>query len=378
MFRKTILRLSAFAFLLLCAGVSVRAQQGDGDLPPLPKSKPKTTPTTRTKATPRPTPRVPTFREPASLPPLAFNQPMDGGLDGQTAGRIPPGTYFNEHLLTATTSDLFTIQLQSANPSLTVQLTDNNRMDVPLVRDERTGVYRVKNADGVVPADGEYRVRVLVNASAPPQPILYKLTVTRTGLTEAGYAARLDQIIKDFNAQRDVNAAASRLEALTKDDPNRPGAFEYLGVLYIESSGDLVKATTAMTQAIKLGGAALFRITHDSRWRRPEREGRGPGLKIAWPDARTNWLKIYKDKLVITDLVDEKKNLLELGGAQIQNFGRVAISPVVFIKHNLRTLRPDNISFSVRNPPEAELVVDLINNFVAHKNPRAPRLLKEK
>lgn len=369
LFRPTFM----LCLLMLAAALGARAQTGSGDLPPPPKSKAKTATPTRTRPTPKPTPKVPTFREPASFEPIKFNQSADGGIDGQASGRIPPGTFFNEYVLKLTTADLFAIQLQSANPALTIQLTDNNRMDVPLARDERTGVYKVKAAEGTVAADGDYRVRVLVNASGPPpQPILYSLTVKRTGLTEAGYRARLEQIVADFNGRRDPASSLRSLEALAADDPNRPEAYEYLGVLYLEHSNDLVKATTAMTGAIQRGGAATFRVLHDSRWRRPE--GRPPNL--AWTDQRTDWLKIYKDKLVIADFTDQQKKLLEFTGAQIQNFFHPPAGPVVAVKHTLRQIKPDTISFGLRNPPEAELVFDLINDFVAQKKQRAPRFLK--
>lgn len=363
---------------LLFATLSARAQQGSGDLPPPTKSKPKTTTPARTRPTATPTPRIPTFREPTSIAEINFNQSIDGGIDGQASGRIPPGTYFNEYLIKLSAIDLFTIQLQSANPSLTVQLTENNRIDIPIIRDQRTGVYKIKNEDGTVAADGTYRVRVMVNASGPPpQPILYKLAVNRTGLTEAGYEARLQQIVSDYRSQKDAVSALVKLEELTKDDPNRAGAFEYLGVLHLEYGKDLVKATTNMTQALKLGGAALFRVNHDSQWRRPARQGRGANLRFNWPDQRTSWLKVYKDKLVIAELGEEQKELLTLTGAQVQNFGRVPPSPVVFIKHNNSQFKPDNISFGVPNPLEADLIVDLINDFVAAKKLRAPRLLNQ-
>lgn len=356
--------------LLFILAASARAQQGGGDLPPPPKGKPKAAAPRRTP-TPRPTPRIPTFREPATIAPINFNQAVDGGIDGQASGRIPPGTYFNEYLLKVTTADLFAINLQSVNKALTVQFTDNSRVDVPLMRDERTGVYKLRSADGVVAADGDYRVRVMVNSSAPPpQPILYSLTVSRTGLTEAGYQARLQQIVADFNAQRDPASALQKLEALAKDDATRPAAFEYLGVLYLEHSGDIVKATAAMAEAVKLGGAAMFRVLHDSRWRRPEREGRPP--RFTWPDQRMSWLKLYKDRLVVAELADQEKKIVELTGPQVQNFGRVAPSPIVFLRHNLKQFKPDILSFSMKTPPEAELVVDLISNHVTQRKPAAP------
>jgi hypothetical protein len=365
MTRRTIL----LASLLLSACLSARAQEGSGDLPVPPKAKAKTA--ARTKPTARPTPRIPTFREPASIAAIEFNQPVNGGLDGQASGRIPPGTYFNEHRLTVTTADLFAIQLQSANPALTVQLTDNSRMDVPLMRDERTGAYKLRSAEGVVPSDGEYRVRVLVNASGPPpQPILYALTVNRTGLTDEGYDARLGQIVSDFNSARDAGAALPKLEALAKDDPRRAAAHEYLGVLYLEHGDDIVKATAAMAQAIKLGGAAMFRVTHDSRWRRPERERRGQ--KVTWLEPRTSWLKIYKDKIVVADYADPQKAVFEIAGPQVERFGRLPVLPIIGIEHTNKQVKPERFSFGARNQPEAELVVDLISNHVTQRKPTAP------
>jgi hypothetical protein len=361
--------LSPLVALLLLASLRAFAQEGSGDLPAPPKAKPKTA--ARPKPAARPTPRIPTFREPATVAAMEFNQPVNGGLDGQASGRIPPGTYFNEHLLKVTTADLFAIQLQSANPALTVQLTDNSRVDVPLMRDERTGAYKLRSAEGVVPADGEYRVRVLVNASGPPpQPILYVLTVNRTGLTDDGYNARLGQIVSDFNAARDAAAALPKLEALAKDDPRRPAAHEYLGVLYLEHASDIVKATAAMTEAIKLGGAAMFRVTHDSRWRKPERDRRGP--KFVWLEPRMSWLKIYKDKIVVADFADPQKAVFEITGAQVERFGRLPVLPIIGIEHANKQVKPERFSFGARNQPEAELVVDLISNHVTQRRPSAP------
>ena len=289
--------------------------------------------------------------------------PFEGRIEAQTAGRIPPNVYYQEFALTATDADLFKIQVNSVNASLKVELLDARRINVPLKRDEQSGEYQLSTAGATVPADGEYRVRV-INVSEEKKPIgAYRLVIVRTGMTEAAYEARLRQISQGFKASEaaSVDATIKQLEELSAEDAKKPGAFELLGVIYLNHKNDSDKAATQMEQAIKLGGAGVFKISYDSQWRRPKRMPAG----FVWEDAKTAWLRIQDASLAVADAANPNQPISTTAGSQITKVERLPVLPVVTVQ--LASRRLLQFSPASKNAAEADLIVRLLQSHVVRK-----------
>jgi hypothetical protein len=356
-------------FLFTALSLTALAQSGGGDLPPVPKSttpKPKPKSTSRAKApAAKPAPKVIVAKDPAKVDAITFDQTVEGKIEAQTAGRIPPNVYYQDFTFTGTDADLFEIQVASPHAAVKVEMLDANKISVPLKREEASGIYRLNTNGSILPSDGEYRVRISVAPSPTlAAPIPYTLRLTHTGLTAAGYQHRLQQIVKSFSPQK-PDESIGQLERLTKDDPKQAGAYEYLGLLYNEFKKDQVKASVAMSQALKLGGAAIFKIAHDSQWRRPNRDRKTQ--RMAFQELKTNWLRVSTTQLIIADFNVPDKALLTFPRDQIKEVERVAPSAFLFIKHTNKKLKPDVITMALSTPVEADIVVDLIKGNLLRK-----------
>ncbi len=372
--RQQLYRLTFSIALAACLALPTSAQ-GSGELPPA--TKPKPTPTPRGKAsTPKPAPGTPAgtntaaeskpsslTRRPASTPALAFNQPVIASLEASGTGRLATGHFYNEYVLTAKASDLLLIQFQPDSPALSLRITDQARAELPIVKDSMTGDYRFDTPTGTLPADGEYRVRVLNTADDKKAIGAYSLKVTRTGMTEAAYEARLQTISGRFKAGEtaSVDETIKQLDELIAEDANKPGAYELLGVMYLYYKNDNAKAVNQMEQAIKLGGAGMFKVAYDSQWRRPKRMPGG----FVWEDPRTAWLRVQDGKAVLADMSNPNLTISTLQGAQINKLERLPIAPVVLIQ----TLQRLVIQFSPasKNGAEADLIVKLLQTYVTKK-----------
>lgn len=368
--------IKALSPALLCSlllVVTVFGQGGSGDLPPVPKAT-----GTKTKAKPTPTKtkspaktgapttsKVVAYKEPAKVEPIPFDQSVEGKIDAQTAGRIPPNVFFQEFTLQGTDADLFKIQLYSQQASLKVELLDGNKISLPLKRDEHSGEYLLATPEATLPTDGEYHVRVSIAPSPTlAAPVLFTLKVNHLGLTAAGYKNRLEQIVKGFNMQK-LDEAIQQLERLAQDDPKQAGAYEYLGLVYNEFKRDQVKASAAMLQAIKLGGSAIFKIARDSQWRKPSRDRQTQ--RMVFQDLRTSWVKISSSQLIISDFETPDKPILTITQAQLKEASRLAPTSVVVIKHTNKLIKPDTINIALPTPIEADQVLDVIKGNLLGK-----------
>lgn len=346
-------------FLVLLSP-ALLAQGGSGDLPPVPKSnvtKPKPKPASaKAKTPPKPATKIVTYKEPAKVDPVSFNQAVEGKIDPQTAGRIPPNVFFQEYTFTGTEADLFNIQVSSTQASLKVEVLDASKINLPLKRNEPSGEYLLDSQ--TLPTDGEYRVRVSVAPSPTlAAPLLFSLKLNHLGLTAAGYKNRLEQIVKEFGPQK-ADETIGQLERLSQDDPKQSGAYEYLGLLYNEFKKDQVKASAAMLQAIKLGGAAVFKVAHDSQWRKPNRDRQTQ--RLAFQALKTSWLRISATNLVLADFQTPDKPLATVTKAQVKEVNRLAQSQFVVVKHNNKQIKIDTVHIGLSTPAEADMVVDLI------------------
>lgn len=317
----------------------------------------------RTGTTPSPATGSPAsvnyVREPKVIPQISFNVAVEGKLDPQTSGRITATSFYDEYKLTATTADLFTIRLETSDPSLNIQVYDSNRHGLVI---RRAGDFEWDTPDKTLPTDGEYRVRVLkADASDKAPAIAYTLNVKRTGLTEQGYQARLEQITKAFNASEGKNAseAIAGIEELVRIDPKKPRGYEMLGVLWLYYGQDLNKSVGLMEQAIRLGGAATFQVAHDIQGRKFDKKDVA-GL-------RKSWLSIRPDQAVLMD-INSQSTYLSIGGKQIREINRSGSSPMIEIKQSTKGSKPFWLQPVSGNAQEAETIANMLKAYVQKQN----------
>jgi hypothetical protein len=367
--RRPFLFCRIFGAALLLALTLTAFGQGSGDLPPVNKPKGKSPrPTKPAPAKPKdPTPEAPTHRDPPSIPDIAFNKSMSANLDPSRSGQISAVAYYDEYKLKANDSDLFTIQLETSDPALTVQVFDKSGAGLPIIRDPRSGDFRLDTPGGRFAAgDDEWHVRVLGSFSAGKlSPVSYTLTVKRTGLTDAGYDARLQTIVQLFNATKDVNETEHQLVQLAQDDPSRPGAFEMLGVIYGVHRKEFDKAEQAMEHAISLKGSATFKVTHDLV---PGKKLSRKGDNYEFPDPRDAWLKISSGQLSLIEAATGQPVVFSVSGAQIKDLTltKAGDFSVVTVKAGAQP-KPYILCPATRTQAESDLILKLIKAHVLGK-----------
>lgn len=333
-------------FTLFSADLKVYAQSGSGELP---GAKPAPTPKGGAKATAKPAAPV--------TPTLAFDQESKGKLDPRGSEK-EGGNLVEDHILNAKSEDLLTFQLQSAETNLSLQIRDKDKNEIAVTKDSTTGDFKINTPNGGLPADGEYRVRVV--GAAGKTAIPFSLKVVRVGLTPNVYNERFNQIVINYRESdpASVDETMAKLEELTKDDSSKPGAFELLGIIYLYNKPDIAKAEQAMDQAIKLNGAAVVKITYDGQWRRMAKLKAG---KFGWQDARTGWLRIRPGQVDLTD--PSNKILVTVVGSQITE-----LSKILTANSNLITVSGERRQFIFEpgsgKQEEADLVIKLIQTHV--------------
>lgn len=363
--RQLLINFAAALVLPLFASFNVlfyvRAQGGDAKLSsekkPAPEKKvaPAAPPRSNAKSAKPSEPATPIVTGPVTL---SLNQEAKSQLDPRATEK------FADFLFEAKNTDLLTIKFTSDNPALTVQLFNNENNAVALTKDAATGEFRLNTPTGGPPADGAYRLRVagpVSGRNAAP----FTIKVNRLGLTSSVYNERLQKIyanLRESNAAS-VDETLTKLEELSQDDGNRAGAFELLGIIYLSNRQDVIKAEAALTQALKLNGLAMIRISFDSQWRGWAKLRSG---KLGWPDARTGWLHVRSGQLELTDA--SHSALITLKAAQIKELAKI--------------ITDDNhaITITAENAPQpfifapgstqlaaADLIVKLIQNHVTGK-----------
>ncbi|MCI0525586.1 MAG: hypothetical protein L0Y75_10020, partial [Acidobacteria bacterium] len=298
-------------FSSLNASFKVYAQSGTGELPgakptPAPKGSKPTKPVT---------PAAPSA---PVTPTLTFGEETKGKLDPRTSDKGAAGTVFEEHILNAKSEDWLTFRIESENPSLGLQILDKDKAEVAVAKDS-SGGFKINTQTGGLPADGEYRVRVM-GAVSGRNTVPFTLKVLRPGLTPAAYAERFQKIYANYRESDPASAdeTLTKLEELGKDDTSRPTTFEMLGIIYLYNRKDVGKAEQAMEQAIKANGAAVVKISFDGQWRRAAKLRSG---NFGFEDARTGWLRIRPGQLVLTD--PSNKTLASLNGQQIKEMSKI-------------------------------------------------------
>ena len=342
-----VLLVAAAALILLSPFSELYAQSGTGELP---GTKPTPTPKPGAKAPARPAAPV--------TPTLVFDQEVKGRIDPRGSEKALGGGLFEDHILNAKSEDLLTFQLQSANTNLGLQILDKDKTEIAVAKDQAAGVFKINTPNGGLPADGEYRVRVVGAAGKSAVP--FSLKVVRVGLTPNVYNERFNQIVLNY---RETDAASAdetlaKLEELAKADGSKPGAFEFIGIISLYNKNDVAKAEQAMDQAIRLNGAAVVKISYDGQWRRMARLRSG---KFGWGDARTGWLRIRPGQVEVTD--PSNKILATVTGAQIKE-----LSKILTASSNLITVTGERRQFVFEpgsgTQAEADLVIKLVQTHV--------------
>ena len=372
-------------WLCLSALTTLSYAQGSGDLPvpgkkkPAPATTPKTAkpkikpaPISGAPVAPIPTPpvkeepRVRTLeRKPAQQPPLSFNQQMQAGLDERNSGRNKAGNYFNEYVFNGKPSDLFTLQFQADNPALSLLFYDAAGNELPLTKDMQTGDYKLGTPNGTLPGEGEYRVRILNASEAKLATGSYALKLVRAGMVEAAYVAELEKIARAFKSAdpASVELTAKQLEQLAADDPKRPGAFELLGVIYQYHKPSAEKAVYNYEQAIRLGGAAQFKVNYDGQSAAPKRRGE----MLEWRESKIAWLRLFEGRLLMADPADASKILFSFNGVQMRNVERSSSSPLITIQGLMRRNYYLAPLAGAAQSDEANLIVRLLQTYVIKK-----------
>jgi hypothetical protein len=357
--RRLLINFAAALVLLLFASFNrsfhLRAQGGEAKLSSEKKTAPNTTtpPRGNNKSAKVVEPAKPVVTGPIKL---SFNQEAKSQLDPRATEK------FIDFLFEAKNTDLLTIN--SDNPALTIQLFDKENSAVALTKGATAGELRLNTSTGGLPADGEYRLRVTAPVSSK-NAAPFTIKINRLGLTSNVYSERLQKIVLDFRANNpaSVDETLLKLEELTKDDNNRAGAFEFLGIIYLHNRQDTAKAEAAMTQALKLNGAAIIKISFDHQWRRLVKLRSG---KPGWEDARTGWLQLRPNHLEISD--SGHQALATLKAAQIKEMAKMAVDD-----HHAITITTDNTArpfiFAPSNmqPAAADLIVKLVQIYVMGK-----------
>ncbi len=361
--RRSIVATLLFVVVGAWSAFPVMGQGGSGRLPGSKAPKPKPTPKVVRE---EPVAPPPSARAPATVPPIAYNQLVTASLDPKTAGQIKAGIYYDDYVLQGSDDEIFTIFLQSPNPGLTVQVYDKDGRGLPTLRDPRSGEFKLDTQGGTLPAAGEYRLRVVgVVTEGSGGPIGYTIRLNRTGLTETGYQERLQSIILAFNAPetKNVDDTIAKLERLVDEDASQPGAYELLGVMYLYNRNDATKAAGAMENAIKLKGAAVFRVTHDPVLGRSPR--RAKDGQYDWVEARTSWLRIQPDQLALADMTNEQEIIFSLNGSQIREAltSKTGTMTIISIKTPTQS-KGYSFSPGTKSQPEADLILKLLRTYV--------------
>ena len=366
--------------LLIISSSNIFAQGGSGDLPPIskpPVSRTKPRPTSKPKPTPpvvpvapKPAPKPFLSREPYKIDTIQFDQEVEGSVDPETSGRLPLYIYYQEFNFFSTEDDFLSLTLSSSNPNLKLELFDEAAQQIPLRYDDANKTFHLATNDKLLPEDGKYRVRLSFAAGAPlTETIKFFLKINHLGLTVTAYEGRLRKVIETFNlpGEHNVDDAILRLQKIVRDDPNQAGGYEYLGILYNEQKQDYLKAERAMAQAIKLGGSATFKITHDSQWRKPSFDKKTK--KNIWTAQRTDWIRIYRDKIYFVEFGPAQIPIFALTTSWLTDIRHPTDSEIVSFKHNDRKYKPDSLFFGFKDSNEAQLAFQLISsNFPERTN----------
>jgi len=330
--------------------VSAAAQGGSGELPGAKPAAPGTKPKTAKEAAP-------------VVTSITLNQAIESRLDPRSSDKIASGNFFQQYDWTAAKAqDHYSLKLETQDPNILVQVFDKENVEIPLARDADT--FSIKTQSGGLPADGDYVVRVSGQIRVR-RAVPFTLSVNRLGLLPNIYNERFQNIILKFRETdpASVDETLTKLEELAADDDQKPGAFEFLGIIRLYNKGDFENAEKAMDQAIKANGAAVIRISHDKQWRKMVKAKNGD---FNWQEPQTGWLRIRPGNLLITDFSNRTLAKIESGKV-------IELSSIMTADNNMVSVlaegekRPYIFMPGTKKAAEADLVIKLIQNHVMGK-----------
>ncbi len=349
LYKFSVARIALPLFALLLIPVTALAQGGSGELP-------------GTK--PAPKPRAQPKEAAPVITTITLNEAIESRLDSRSSDKIASGHFFQQYDWTARAQDHYSLKLETEDPNFVVQVFDKDNVEIPLSRDMNSGVYSIKTPSGSVPADGDYQVRV----SGPirsRRAVPFTLTVNRLGLLPNIYNERFQNIILKFRETEpsSVDETLQNLEQLAADDDQKPGAFEFIGIIQLYNKSDFEKAEKAMEQAIKASGAAVIRISHDKQWRKMVKAKNG---EFNWQEPQTGWLRIRPGNLLISDYSNRTLARIESGKV-------LELSKILTASNNMVSVladgekRPYIFLPGTKQLAEADLVIKLIQMHVMSK-----------
>jgi hypothetical protein len=350
--RKAISFMIVLPLLCVFSFLETYAQPGTGELPGTKSNEPPATGASK-PAPARPAPHI-----------LIFGAEKQGRLDPKTSNKNPSGNLFEEMALNARSEDALAFYIKSKNPSLSLQILDKNKTEVAVTKDP-SGYFKLATPTGGLPVDGQYCVRV-TGAPSGRSAAAFKIKVDRLGLTKVAYSERFTQIVAELRDEdpASVEETVAKLEKLAKDSPYLPTAFERLGILYLENRKDVVKAGRAMEQAIKANGAAVIKVSYDSKWR-PMTKARSGDADFE--DKRVGWLRIQGGRLTLPDGANNKEPTT-LAGNQIKESSRTNFTAYNVIRITANNSRKQYFfATETKRLIEADLIVKLIQNYVVGK-----------
>jgi hypothetical protein len=303
--------------------------------------------------------------KPSGLAPhmLIFGVERKGRLDPKTSEKNASGSFFEEMSFKAESEDSLSFRIKSVNPSLGLQILGKNNAEVAVAKDP-SGDFKIDTPTGGMPANGDYRVRV-TGALSGRNAVPFTIKVNRAGLTSTAYSERFNKIYTNYryNDPASVDETVAKLERLVREAPDRPTAFERLGIIYLEVRRDFGKAEWAMDRAIKADGVARIKISYDYKWRQMTKLRSGD---LGFEDKRSGWLRIQAGKLALYD--ERDKPMVTLNGRQIKELSKTLVSAynlVTITANNAR--KPYVFAPETMRQVEADLVIKLIQNHVVGK-----------
>ena len=93
----------------------------------------------------------------------------------------------------------------------------------------------------------------------------------RNKSSSAKYDNLIDQAMQNFEDRKNSKQAIRFLETAIKMNPKNPAAYQLLGFVNLYGLNDFPQAKTYMSESIKRGGSAVFRVFHDDNGNFTER-----------------------------------------------------------------------------------------------------------
>jgi hypothetical protein len=133
--------------------------------------------------------------------------------------------------------------------------------------------------------------------------------------------------------------------------------------MYLYHRSDVTKASAAMENAIRLKGAAVFRVAHDPvLGRAPKKK---PDGTYDWVESKTSWLRIQPDQLSLADMTNEQETVFTLTSNQIREAlpSKVGTMTIISVKTPVQT-KGYSFSPGTKGQAEADLILKMLRTYV--------------